>query len=136
MRLMFGALVAVAVVWSACSDGGDDGVAYVSLGDSIGAGYGASDPPATGFAALVAAERGLNARNLATVGATTATVIEHQLAEAMPLVEAGAMESWPLSLRRRSLSPTRRTEPPPTRPLVHFFSPVANSAHTSWEPLK
>lgn len=53
---------------------------YVSLGDSIAAGNGASDAATTGFVALLARdEGGLAVLNLAVAGATTRDVIDRQL---------------------------------------------------------
>ena len=60
---------------------------YLSLGDSVAAGNGASDPRTTSFAARVAADEGLTLVNLAVAGATTTEVIEKQLPE---ITEAAA----------------------------------------------
>lgn len=58
---------------------------YISLGDSVAAGNGASDKTATSFAALLARDEGnLELRNLAVAGSTTQDVIDKQL----PLVAA------------------------------------------------
>ncbi len=62
---------------------------YVSLGDSVAAGSGASDPAATSFPALLASEHDVTLLNLAVAGATTRDVIERQLARAITLTEAG-----------------------------------------------
>lgn len=76
--------VALALLLSACSSGSSgpktySGV-YLSLGDSIAAGNGASDPATTSFAALLAHdEGGLSLTNLAVAGATTRDVIDKQL---------------------------------------------------------
>ena len=56
---------------------------YISLGDSVAAGNGASDRSATDFVALLARdEGGLETANLAVAGATTSDVIEKQLPQA------------------------------------------------------
>lgn len=56
---------------------------YISLGDSVAAGNGASDRATTSFVALLAKdEGGLETANLAVAGATTGDVIEKQLAQA------------------------------------------------------
>ena len=56
---------------------------YISLGDSVAAGNGASDRATTSFVALLAAdEGGLETANLAVAGATTGDVIEKQLPQA------------------------------------------------------
>ncbi len=52
---------------------------YLSLGDSVAAGNGASDAASTSFPALVATDEDLALENLALAGATTADVIEKQL---------------------------------------------------------
>lgn len=73
---------------SACGGGGNGGSAvrpaaggaYISIGDSIAAGSGASDPAKTSFAAIVAGRLDLELTNLAIAGATTSDVIDQQLA--------------------------------------------------------
>jgi len=53
---------------------------YLSLGDSVAAGYGASDRASTSFAALLARdEGGLAVENLGVAGTTTGDVIQKQL---------------------------------------------------------
>jgi lysophospholipase L1-like esterase len=80
------AVALVAIVATAC--GGSSAAKtysgmYISIGDSIAAGNGASDPATTGFVALLAKdEGGLETANLAVAGATTGDVIEKQLPEA------------------------------------------------------
>lgn len=56
-----------------------DGV-YLSLGDSVAAGNGASDRNATSFSALLARDEGVDLVNLAVAGATTQDVLDKQLA--------------------------------------------------------
>ena len=89
MRRLLVAALAVGLLSAACSDGDDDVAAYLSLGDSIAVGWSASDPPNNGFVALVAGQEDAELRNLAVAGATTADVIDHQLADAVSLVESG-----------------------------------------------
>jgi lysophospholipase L1-like esterase len=77
-------LLAFAVLVASCSSASSDpktySGAYLSLGDSIAAGDGASDPATTSFAALLADDEGrLSLTNLAVAGATTRDVIEKQL---------------------------------------------------------
>lgn len=72
--------------------GGDDAridTIYVSMGDSIAAGNGASDAASASFPALLAAERDVTLLNLAAAGATSGEVIERQLARALTVTEAG-----------------------------------------------
>lgn len=79
----------IAIVAASACGGGDsggsaaqpaaDGV-YVSIGDSIAAGSGASDPATASFPAIVASRLGLGLTNLAVPGATTSDVIDRQLA--------------------------------------------------------
>jgi lysophospholipase L1-like esterase len=86
-RLSIAAVIMVVVVLSACSGASArhyDGV-YLSLGDSVAAGNGATDRASTSFAALLARdEGGLAVENLGVAGATTRDVIQKQL----PQVEA------------------------------------------------
>jgi lysophospholipase L1-like esterase len=82
-RSMTASLVLLAAFAAAC--GGSSSARtysglYVSLGDSVAAGNGASDPASTSFVALLAAdEGGLQTANLAVEGATTSDVIDRQL---------------------------------------------------------
>lgn len=79
-------LLALAAAALACGgDRGESDVAarvYLSLGDSVAAGSGASDADATSFAAVVAAQQGATLVNLAEPGSTTQAVIDEQLPEA------------------------------------------------------
>lgn len=84
MRLRLTLLCAAVLVASSdgCSGGStakDDVGVYVSLGDSVAAGNGASDKLKTSFAALIAQDRSLPLINLAVAGNTTSDVIAHQL---------------------------------------------------------
>jgi lysophospholipase L1-like esterase len=82
MRLLSIAAMIIAVVLAAC--GGTsvrhyEGV-YLSLGDSVAAGNGATDRASTSFAALLAKDEGwLAVENLGVAGATTGDVIRKQL---------------------------------------------------------
>jgi lysophospholipase L1-like esterase len=69
-------------------DGAESDV-YLSIGDSIAAGTGASDAGRTSFAALLAARRGLRLVDLAGAGATTGQVIEEQLPDATSALAGG-----------------------------------------------
>lgn len=63
--------------------------AYVSLGDSVAAGSGASDAERTSFAALVAADQdGISLFNAAVAGATTQDMLDEQIARALPALQA------------------------------------------------
>lgn len=83
IALLAAVLVAAATVGATCrkADGAKvyTGV-YVSLGDSVAAGNGSSDPKTTSFVALLAKdEGGRETLNAAVAGATTKDVIEKQL---------------------------------------------------------
>jgi lysophospholipase L1-like esterase len=60
-----------------------NGGVYISLGDSVAAGNGASDPATTSFAALLARDEGATLMQLAKAGATTQDVIDTQLPHAL-----------------------------------------------------
>ena len=64
---------------------------YLSLGDSVAAGNGASDPASTSFAAIVADEEKLDLVNLAVAGSATADVIEKQLPQIAGVVGGRAV---------------------------------------------
>jgi lysophospholipase L1-like esterase len=65
---------------------------YVSLGDSIAAGNGASDPATTGFVPLVAAREDVTAFNVAAAGATTQIVFDEQVARVLSVVQSGRVD--------------------------------------------
>lgn len=80
-------LVALAAIIAAACGGSSAAKTYsglyISLGDSVAAGNGASDRATTSFVALLAAdEGGLETANLAVAGATTGDVIAKQLPQA------------------------------------------------------
>lgn len=93
MKLVL-ALVVLALVAAACDDPPvvrlePTGV-YVSIGDSIAAGNGASDPEETGFVPRLARTAGdVRVENLAVAGATTTDVIDGQLERAADMVAEG-----------------------------------------------
>jgi lysophospholipase L1-like esterase len=62
---------------------------YVSMGDSVAAGDGASDAESTSFAALLAAREEVALHNVAISGATTQDVLDDQLGRALVAIEAG-----------------------------------------------
>jgi hypothetical protein len=67
---------------------------YLSLGDSVAAGSGASDSSTTSFAALVAQDAGsIEIANLAVAGATTRDVVEQQLPRAESAATAASSHS-------------------------------------------
>ncbi|HXK34123.1 MAG TPA: SGNH/GDSL hydrolase family protein [Dehalococcoidia bacterium] len=92
MRTLLPLLACIVAVAAASACGGEDnggpaaqpvaGGAYISVGDSIAAGSGASDPARTSFAAIVGSRLNLELTNLAVAGATTSDVIDQQLAAA------------------------------------------------------
>ncbi|MBF6599695.1 MAG: SGNH/GDSL hydrolase family protein [Dehalococcoidia bacterium] len=61
---------------------------YISLGDSVAAGNGASDPRTTSFAALLARDEGMTLQQYAKAGATTQDVLDRQLPPALDLLRA------------------------------------------------
>jgi lysophospholipase L1-like esterase len=87
--LLAAALGAVAIASLAGDDGADDApvpAVYVSIGDSVAAGSGASEADQTSFAALLAATREVALFNVAVAGATTQDVIEKQMPDVLPLL--------------------------------------------------
>jgi lysophospholipase L1-like esterase len=82
-------LVYVIASVGASSDSNPDGDIYVSMGDSVAAGNGASDASSTSFAALVASRESLTLFNVAKAGATSQTVLDEQLARVLPLLGSG-----------------------------------------------
>ncbi len=87
MMPRFAPLLALMIVAAAAACGGAsspktyEGL-YVSLGDSVAAGNGASDRASTSYAALLARdEGGLELANVAVASATTRDVIDRQLAQ-------------------------------------------------------
>jgi lysophospholipase L1-like esterase len=81
--------IAVLIASLRSSSSANDGNIYVSIGDSIAAGNGASDPATTGFVALLAAREEVSVRNLAVSGATTDDVLTDQLGKALVPIESG-----------------------------------------------
>jgi len=81
--------IAVVIASMRSSSGETGGDVYVSIGDSIAAGNGASDPATTGFVALLAAREEVSVRNLAVSGATTDDVLTEQLGKALVPIESG-----------------------------------------------
>jgi lysophospholipase L1-like esterase len=82
-----GAAILIASLRSSSGEATRD--VYVSIGDSIAAGDGASDPESTSFAALLAAREEVSLHNVAASGATTQDVLDDQLARALVAIEAG-----------------------------------------------
>jgi len=82
-----GAALFIASLGSSESESGAD--VYVSIGDSIAAGNGASDAESSSFAALLAARQEVSLFNLAKAGATTDDVLSSQLAQALGPIQAG-----------------------------------------------
>lgn len=99
LAVVAGVLTLLAIggaMFAAASLGDDEGPAeeriYVSLGDSVAAGSGASDPAVTGFVALVAAREDVTAFNVAVAGATTQLVVDEQLARVLSVVQSGRVD--------------------------------------------
>jgi lysophospholipase L1-like esterase len=84
------AFVGAAVLIASMQDStsGSDGDVYVSIGDSIAAGNGASDAETTSFVALLAAREEVTFRNVAKAGATTQDVLVDQLGPALVPIQA------------------------------------------------
>ncbi len=85
--LAIAAVVVLAAAGARCKRPGEPAApawsgVMLSLGDSVAAGNGASDPAATSFAALVARDEGVELVNLAVAGATTQDVLDAQLPRA------------------------------------------------------
>jgi lysophospholipase L1-like esterase len=96
--------IAVSMALVACSRTGSGGDAtapaggvLLALGDSVAAGNGASDAATTGFVALVAADEGLRAEDLARAGATTQDVLDVQLDPAVDALRAGGVRAVVIS---------------------------------------
>ncbi|MEX0750547.1 MAG: SGNH/GDSL hydrolase family protein [Dehalococcoidia bacterium] len=82
-----GAAVLIASLRSSSDEATRD--VYVSIGDSLAAGSGASDPASTSFPALLAAREEVSLHNVAAAGATTQDVMDDQLARALVSIQAG-----------------------------------------------
>ncbi|HEY8173159.1 MAG TPA: SGNH/GDSL hydrolase family protein [Dehalococcoidia bacterium] len=65
---------------------------YASLGDSVAAGSGSSDPQTTSFVALVGAREHAVVFNVAKAGSTTQDVIDTQLARVLSVVQSGRVD--------------------------------------------
>ena len=98
---------AVAAVGSGGSSTDDATAAdlYISLGDSVAAGNGASDPAATSYAALIAASREVTLFNIARAGADTQAVISDQLPQALPLLGGGRVAFITIAAGGNDLAP-------------------------------
>ena len=87
MKLVLSTIVIITLaLLSACGDDASTseesmGAVFLSLGDSVAAGNGASDPGAGSFAALAAQDLRLDLENLAVAGKSTQDVIDEQLPE-------------------------------------------------------
>ena len=92
VAVLFALVAAIGVVAMVSGSGDSEpqqAQAYISLGDSVAAGSGASDAARTSFAALVAADQdGIDLYNLARPNATTQNVIDEQIARALPALQA------------------------------------------------
>jgi hypothetical protein len=87
------ALLVYLIAFLSDGSGGDAGApsgdVYVSIGDSVAAGSGASDAATTSFAALVAADEEVELYNVARPNATTGDVLVEQLPEVLAILGSG-----------------------------------------------
>lgn len=90
-------LIYVIAVIGDSSEAMPEGDIYVSMGDSVAAGNGASDAGATSFAALVAAHEELTLFNVAVAGAGLQQVLDEQLARVLPLLGSGRVRAITIS---------------------------------------
>ena len=86
--VLFAFVGAAIFIASRSSDSDANTDVYVSIGDSVAAGAGASDPTATGYVALLAARHEINLFNVAVGGATTQDVLDEQLARTLAPIQA------------------------------------------------
>jgi lysophospholipase L1-like esterase len=127
MKLLLGVLVAVLAVASAARCPKPVTVhytgLYLSLGDSIADGSGASAKTATSFVALLAHDEGNPVLNIAVAGETTSDVIDKQLPEMALRVGTSDLAFITISVGGNDLAalipnPACRDEPlPPSCPL-------------------
>lgn len=120
MRRLVALLLIVMLLGTACGDSssGNGSRIYLSLGDSIAAGNGASDAAKTSFPALLADARDVALVNLAVAGATTQDVIDKQIPQAVDSLEGGDISFITLSAGGNDLAalipnPTCQQEPLP-----------------------
>jgi lysophospholipase L1-like esterase len=137
-------LLLFVLAWGLTACGGDGATSsetatsevYLSLGDSVAAGNGASNPVSTSFAAIVAGEKQLDLMNLAVAGATTSDVIDKQLPQISGAVDGREVALITLSAGGNDLAglipnATCQEDPlPPTCPLDETLSAVANRYRT------
>jgi lysophospholipase L1-like esterase len=127
------AVIIILFVW--LSDDGSDGDGarhvYLSLGDSIAAGNGATDSSSTSFAGLIAAQEDVDLRNLAEAGATSQQVIDEQVPDALPLLRSRQVRFITISAGGNDLAalipnPRCIEDPPPAScPLDQTLDGVA-----------
>lgn len=92
VAVLFGAGGIALLIASTCGGSANStpqGDVYISIGDSVGAGNGATDATTTSFAALVAADEHVTLFNVAKAGATTDDVIHDQLIRAINPLQGG-----------------------------------------------
>lgn len=91
MKLLAPLLFALVLLTAACgnsaSSSDSGGTLYLSLGDSVAAGAGASEPAETSFPAVLAEQRDVDLVNLAVGGATTRDIIDRQVPQAITQLE-------------------------------------------------
>ncbi len=76
----------VGAIGGSSSGGEPSGDVYVSMGDSVAAGNGASDADTTSFAGLIATRHEITLYNVAFAGATTRQVLDEQLPLVLPIL--------------------------------------------------
>jgi lysophospholipase L1-like esterase len=137
-------LLLFVLAWGLTACGGDGATSsetatsevYLSLGDSVAAGNGASDPASTSFAAIVAEQEQLDLVNLAFAGATTNNVIEKQLPQITNAIGERPVTLITLSAGGNDLAglipnATCQEDPlPPPCPLEETLSAVADRYRT------
>lgn len=79
----------VAAAGGSSSGGEPPGDVYISMGDSVAAGNGASDASTTSFAGLIAARQKVTLYNVAKAGAATRQVLDEQLPLVLPILGGG-----------------------------------------------
>lgn len=114
VAVVFGVIALFAVIGGAFmlallsfgnDDGGDPRDVYLSLGDSVAAGNGASNTHTRSFAALLAEREGeVSLHNIAEAGATTQAVLDDQLARGVAVIETGRVRFVTISVGGNDLA--------------------------------
>lgn len=121
----------VAAAGGSPSGGEPPGDVYISMGDSVAAGNGASDASTTSFASLIAARQEVTLYNVAKAGAATRQVLDEQLPLVLPILGSDRVRFITISAGGNdfaALIPNAAcTEdpPPPACPLDEALAGVA-----------